>query len=258
MRFSRILSSLCPALLALAAVTGCVSSEPKPTRESEQEAALVNAQLAVTYLQQNNLQAAQEKIEKALKQDPKTARTQMAAGFVYDRLGEDQKAGSHFAEALRYEPKNPDVLNNYAVFLCRKGDRRQGEQYFIAAAASPLYRTPEAAYTNAGRCALADGRPKDAEGYFRKALTYRRDLADPLLPLAQIYLEDGNYLQARAFVQRYMSVTQPNAASLWLAYRIEAAAGNPQQAEVYARRLKTEFATSEETRQLIESERGGS
>jgi type IV pilus assembly protein PilF len=258
MRFSRILPWSCAALLALASVTGCVSTEPKPTRESEQEAAVVNAQLALTYLQQNNLQAAQEKIEKALKQDPKTARTQMAAGFVYDRLGEDAKAESHFAEALRYEPKNPEVLNNYAVFLCRKGDRKKGEQYFIAAAASPLYRTPEAAYTNAGRCALADGRPKDAEGYFRKALAYRRDLPDPLLPLAEIYLDDGNYLQARAFVQRYMAVTPPNAASLWLAYRIEVAAGNPQQAATYARRLKDEFTTSEETRQLIESERGGS
>jgi hypothetical protein len=36
------------------------------------------------------------------------------------------------------------------------------------------------------------------------------------------------------------------------------AAGNPQQAATYARRLKDEFTTSEETRQLIESERGGS
>ena len=41
-----------------------------------------------------------------------------------------------------------------------------------------MYRTPAAAYTNAGRCARADGRPADAESYFRKALAYQPDQPD--------------------------------------------------------------------------------
>jgi type IV pilus assembly protein PilF len=246
-------------VLLLACVTAaCVADDPKQTRKSTEEAAPVNAQLALTYLQQDNLPAAKEKVDKALKQDPKSAQVQMAAGFVYDRLGEDREAESHYALAAKYDPKNPDVLNNYAVFLCRKGDRKKGEQYFVQAAASPMYRTPEAAYANAGLCAREDGRLKDAEAYFRKALEYRPNLPVGLLQMAELTFADANYLQARAFLQRYFSVAAATPSTLWLGYRIESALGDSGQAQTYANRLKQEFPTSVETRDLLQLERGGS
>jgi len=245
-------------LLAALVSTACVSDDPTKSRKSTEEAAPVNAQLAITYLQQGNLPAAQEKVEKALKQDPKSAQVQMAAGFVYDRLGEDQSAEKHYALAAKYDPKNPDVLNNYAVFLCRKGDRKKGEQYFVQAAASPLYRTPEAAYANAGLCAREDGRPKDADAYFRRALEYRPNLPSALLQLAELSYEDANYLQSRAFLQRYFAAAAATAPTLWLGYRVESALGDAQQALNYANRLKREFPTSVETRELLRLEQGGS
>jgi len=46
------------------------------------------------------------------------------------------------------------VVNNYAVYLCQNGRTDEGVRRFEEAAHNALYRTPEAAYTNAG-CVFA-------------------------------------------------------------------------------------------------------
>jgi type IV pilus assembly protein PilF len=220
------------------------------------KAAEVNAQLALTYLKQGDLVAARDKIERALDQDPRTAQTQMAAGFVYDRLGQDRKAAEHFEQAVKLDRDNADVLNNAAVFQCRKGDRKKGEEYFLRAAQSPLYRTPDVAYSNAGRCARADGRPKDAERYFRESLAIRPDQPDVLFELAELMYEGGSDLQARAFLQRYSVSGQVTPEFLWLGYQVETRLGDSAAAADYAQRLRSEFATSPQAGLLFDSERG--
>jgi type IV pilus assembly protein PilF len=224
--------------------------------KSRNEAALINTQLGMTYMRQGNLQAARDKIEKALGQNPRTAQTQMAAGFLYDRLGDDRKASDHFEQAVRLADGDPDVLNNAAVYYCRKGDKKVGEKYFLQAAQSPLYRTPEVAYTNAGRCARADGRVAEAEQYYRKALVFDANQPDALLQLADLYHEAKKSGQARPFLQRYLAVAPATASSLWLGYRIERASGDPSAAAEYAARIKKEFPSAPETGELFEAERG--
>ena len=160
-------------------------------------------------MKQDNLRAAREKADKALEQNSRSPEVQMAAGFVYDRLGEDKKAGTHFEQAVKLGGKdNPDVLNNAGAFQCRKGDRKRGEELFLQAAQSPLYRTPEVAYVNAGNCARADGRPKEAEGYFRQALRQAKADDDPRKAAVMLYNEavvekaTGRYEEAlRLFVE---------------------------------------------------------
>jgi type IV pilus assembly protein PilF len=242
-------------LALLAASFGARAEEVELTRKQREEAAVANTQLGMAYMREGDLATAQAKIERALDQDPNTANTQMAAGFLYDRLGEDRKADAHFERALKLGKNDPVIMNNYAAFLCRKGDKKKGEAYFLQAAANPLYRTPEIAYANAGRCARADGRPKDAEKYFRQALTYREDQMDSLFEMAELQQEMGNSLQARAFLERYASIAPASAASLWLAYRIERSLGDYEQAKKTAERIRRGFATSPEMGLLLEAER---
>ena len=246
------------AIAAAAAVLSlCVPAAGAQEKQSDREkAAAINAELAITYMKQDNLRAAREKADKALEQNSRSPEVQMAAGFVYDRLGEDKKAGAHFEQAVKLGGKdNPDVLNNAGAFLCRKGSKKRGEELFLQAAASPLYRMPEVALANAGHCARADGRPQDAERYFRQALARRPDMADPLLAMAGLQHEAGNDLQARAFVQRYHEAAPATPQSVWLGYLIETGAGDAAAAEEYARRLRMEFPTSAETALLFERER---
>jgi len=244
-------------VVVAAALSLCVPAAGAQEKQSDREkAAAINAELAITYMKQDNLRAAREKADRALEQNSRSPEVQMAAGFVYDRLGEDKKAGGHFEQAVKLGGKdNPDVLNNAAVFQCRKGNKKRGEELFLQAAASPLYRMPEVAFANAGHCARADGRPKDAERYFRQALARNPNMPDPLLSLADIQREAGNNMQARAFVQRYHEAAPATAQSVWLGYRIERGAGDAAAAEEYARRLRMEFPTSAEAAQLLEQER---
>jgi len=247
------------AVLALALVGAAAPAQADRAQEraNREQAARVNAQLAMTYLKQGDLVSARDKIEKALDQDPRTPETQMAAGFVYDRLGQDRKAAEHFDEAVKLDRDNADVLNNAAVFECRKGDKKKGVEYFLRAAESPLYRTPEVAYSNAGRCARADGKPKDAETYYRQSLAIRADQPETLLELADLLHEKGSNLPARAFLQRHAATAPATAESLWLGYRVETALGDRAAAEDYARRLRTDFAISPQAGLLAEAERTG-
>jgi len=243
-------------LVLVAVAQPALAEEPAPmTRAKREQAARINAELAITYMKQGNLQAARDKIDRALKQNPRTADTQMAAGFVYDRLGQDKKAAGHFEQAVKLATDNPDVLNNAAVYLCRKGDKKRGEAYFLQAAASPLYKTPEVAYLNAGQCARADGRLKEAEQYFRQSLAIKPEMPEPLLQLADVLHHSGNNLQARAFLQRYTAVASPTASVLWLGYRIETALGDASAAQEYGRRLKADFGVSTETGLLLDAEK---
>ena len=223
--------------------------------DAKAQAALINTQLGITYMRQGDLQAARDKIEKALGQNPHTALTQQAAGFLYDRLGDDKKAKAHFQQAVKLGKDDPDVINNAAVYFCRKGERKLGEKYFLQAAGSALYKTPEIAYTNAGQCARSDGRIEDAEQYFRTALKIKPDQADALLQLADMLQSAGRSAQAEPFLQRHLAVAPATSSALWLGYRIEHSLGNNDEAEEYARRIKMEFASSAETRDLIEAER---
>ena len=250
----RVLASVLLAA-ALSVPVAPAQADRAEERAKREQAAQVNAQLALTYMKQGNLAAARDKIEKALEQDPDTAGTQMAAGFVYDRLGQDRKAAEHFDEAVKLDRDNADVLNNAAVFECRKGDKKKGVEYFLRAAESPLYRTPEVAYSNAGRCARADGKPKDAETYYRQSLAIRADQPETLLELADLLHETGSNLPARAFLQRYAAAAPATAESLWLGYRVETALGDRAAAEDYARRLRTDFAISPQAGLLDQAER---
>jgi type IV pilus assembly protein PilF len=229
---------------AALAAPSAASEDPMVT------AAHINAQLAVAYLKQNDINTAQEKIDKALLQNPRDASVQMSAGLVYERLQQADKADRHFAEALRLEPRNADLINTYAVFQCRHGHYAQGQKLFEQAAKSPSYGTPEVAYANAGVCARGAKNLAQAEELFRKALAARSDYPDALLQLADISFERGAGLAARGFLDRYFTVASPSAEALFLGVRIERSLGDGQAADRYRSQLQKDFPDSAQARQL--------
>src|SRR5262245_20278202 len=113
-------------------VSACVGdgeSQPLDSPAKREEAARLNLQLGVDYFRQGNLIQAKEKIDRALEQDPRNAMTQMAGGLLYDRLGDVPKAQKYFERAVSLEPKNPDIHNNFSVFLCRRNKYEAGEKH---------------------------------------------------------------------------------------------------------------------------------
>lgn len=244
---------LCGLLAFAAACSG--DGKPKMDNKQREQAADYNMQLGIDYFRQGNLQQAKDKLDKSLEQNPRNAHAHAAAGLLYDRLGDDKNADAHFSRAVSLDAKNPDILNNYAVYLCRRGQVEKGEKYALQAATDPLYKTPEAAYLNAGYCAASANDTKRAANYFRQALAVRPRFPEALIRLADLEFNAGNYMPARAFLERYLQTVPANAEALWLGVRIEKGLGNSNSATEYARRLKNEFPTAGETRELMDSER---
>lgn len=248
----KIRAALGPWLALLAA---CTTTSPGLGKKDNEAAATFNLQIGVDYLRQGNLSSAKEKIDRALEQNPRNAQAHGVAGLLYDRLDDARKAEDHFSRAVSLDPNDSELMNYYAQFLCHRGDRKKGEQLALKAAANPLYKTPEVAYLNAGLCALSAKQLESAEKYFRSALAVRPTFSEALFQMTELELSSGNYLPARGFLQRYMQSGPANPTALWLGVRIEKALGNTATANDYARRLKSDFPTAEETKQLIASER---
>lgn len=232
-----------------ALVAGCASTSTAP-EVSDEEAARFNVQLGVSYLQRGNLQDARDKLERAVEQDPSFASAHAALGLLYERVGELDRAGSHLRRAAQLAPDDAAMLNNYGGFLCRRGERAAGIEYFDRAARNAFYRTPEVALTNAGVCARGIPDLDAAENYLRRALEINRTYPDALLQMADLKLVAGEPFNARAFMQRYEAVATATAMSLDLGRRIELAAGDARAAAQYERRLRQEFPESRETRRL--------
>ncbi len=246
-----------PAALLLV-VAAALAAEPRaPTEKHEVTAARLNAQLAVAYLKQGDVAVAQEKIDKALKQNPHDSSVQLSAALVYERLQQPEKAGGFYGAALRIEPRNPDLLNSYAVFECRRGHYAQGQKLFEQAARNAAYSTPEVAYANAGVCARSSGNLARAEELFRKALDIRHDFPDALLQLADLSFTRDAGLAARGLLERYFQVAPPTPDSLFLGVRIERALGDNGAMSRYATQLQHDFPDSEQARQLRSGAGGG-
>jgi type IV pilus assembly protein PilF len=247
-------------ILSGALAAGCGPSQLErdavdPNTLSETNAASYNVALGLTYLQQGKIELAQDKLERALAQNPSDPTVQTAVALLYDRLGDDRKAEQHFRTALRMKPNDPSVQNYYGVFLCKRKRYEEGEKVLLKAAANPVYQTPEVAVSNVGVCERNAGHLDIAEQYFRKATDLKPQFAEGWLQLAEVSYQRNNYKLARDYLQRHLSLTRISASALWLALRIERALGNTKQVEDYSRRLKSEFPNAEETRQLMEQER---
>ena len=117
--------------------------------------------------------------------------------LFYERINDQKKAEAEFREALRLAPGDPGQLNFYGVYLCDQHRVDEGVTKMLQVANNPLYRTPEAAYTNVGVCLHTAHRDEEAESAFRRALAARPDFAEAAYQLADLELQRGRALEAR-------------------------------------------------------------
>jgi type IV pilus assembly protein PilF len=151
-------------------------------------------------------------------------------------------------------PKDSNAHNNYGTFLCKRNELDKAEQQFLLALENPLYETPALAYENAGLCAVRVPNTIKAEKYFRSALKINPKLPPSLYQMSVISFDRGDYLSARAYLQRYAAVAQHSPQSLWLGVRIERMLGDKNAVSSYALLLKSTYPDSDEVRLLQQSE----
>ena len=233
----------------------------RPTREappqqqmaSAAERAKLHTDLGSGYYERGQMDVALGELDTAVKLDPNYAPAYNIYGLIYAVLGEDRKAEQNFERALALAPNNPDIRHNWGWYLCQHKRERESLAQFETAIADPLYRTPEIALVNAGRCAQAIGEVRAAEGYFRRALSGQPNNVLASYGLAQIAYKEGRYDEARAAMRRVSQANNAPPEALRLGMCVERKLGDRQSEMSYTSQLRNRYPDAPETRAITEA-----
>jgi type IV pilus assembly protein PilF len=231
---------------------GCVTTKsPHLAAENvAQDAAADNVQLAVAYMQEGNLQRAKEKIDRALQEDPLNPNAHSVMAMFYARINDPKKAEGEYREAMRLAPNDPGQVLFYGVYLCDQHRVDEGITKMLQVARSPLYRTPEAAYTDMGVCLLTAHRDDEAESAFKRALVARPDYAEGAYQEAALELAHGRALEARNRVQTFIGQYAATPELLLIGLRAARTLNDAASAAQFTKILRTDFPNSEQARSL--------
>ena len=237
-------------LLMAGCITTTTGSITEPVR-NDKDASELNYELGARYYKQGSYDLARDRLLRAIEYDPKMAVAHTTLALTYEALENVRLARDSYEKAIRVAPRDFSVLNTYAVFLCRQKDFAQAQKRFDRAIAHPENDYAELTMTNAGVCMRQKPDVAAAERYFRAAISRKPNYGEALLQLCLLKYQGKDYLGARAFLQRYMSVTISSAEVLYLASRIEDLLGNDRGRTEYEDQLIREYPTSPEARKIL-------
>ena len=251
--------SFIPILAGLAfciQVSGCVSTStgddiPDPNSE---DAAELNYQLGARYYNSGKYDLSRDRLLLAIEFDPEFALAYSTLGLAYEGLENPRLATQAYENAIDLAPKDPDIQNTYAVFLCRQGEFKRAAEHFLRAAEIETNDNSEVTLTNAGVCLVQQPDYVQAETFFRQALDVRHNYGEALLQMCLLKHHLKDDLTARAFLQRYLGSNVPSPQVLNLGMQIEASLGDERAREVFANQILREYPDSIEARRILDSD----
>src|SRR5450631_1041277 len=248
-------------VLAVALVAACNSTpkapeppprvQPPPQQQaSAAERAPMHTDLAGGYYERSQMDIAIEELNIAVATDPSYAPAYNVYGLVYAVLGDDRKAEQSFQRALELAPNDSDIHHNWGWYLCQHKREREALAQFEISVSNPLYRTPEIALVNAGRCAQTMGDIRLAESYFRRALVAQPGNVLASDGVALIAYKEARYEQARRWMRPVVQTATPPPEALYLGVCIERKLGDSQAELSYASQLRNRYPNSIETKAI--------
>lgn len=244
--------------IAILFLAGCVTSTTTSSRNFEKtdetDAAVQNYSLGARYYQNGSYEIAKERLERALEFDPKMAEAHYMLALTHEQLGNPRLATEHYSQAVRVEPDNYNARNAYAVFLCREQQFDEAVKQFDKALNISDNDTRFVMYTNAGACMTQKPDYEKAEEYFREALTEKPAHGEALIQLSALKFKTKECLQARAFLQRFLTSNKTSPGVLYLGVQIEECLEDDRAATDYMNQLLREFPTSPEARKVLNTD----
>jgi type IV pilus assembly protein PilF len=248
-------------LIALSLTLGaCVSQTTNPNpnitpntplKADMTAAAKDNTELGLAYAAQGNLERASAKLRKAVEQDSHVAKAHAGLGYVYWKQGDSDGARGEYERAIDIDPNDPDIRNNYGVFLCSQKQYDEGDRNFMLAVKNKDYSTPAQAWVNAGICARQAGDQARSDNDFREALRIDPNSAEALKEMAANSYRQQNYQLTQSLLDRYLRVGPQTPQILLLAMQTQQALGDEEGARRYETKLIREFPESQEVAQLL-------
>ena len=239
------------------ALAGCVqtttvTNSVNPDAD-EGDAAELNYQLGARYYRNGSYDLARDRLLYSLEKNPKNAVAHYTLALTYEALGNLRLATESYEQSVRVAPRNHQVQNAYAVFLCRQGDYDGARKYFERAAGIVENDNAVITLTNAGVCMMQKPDAQAAEVFFRQALAIKASYSEALAQMALLKHSTGDFLIARAFLERYRASNPPSADVLYLGMQIEDKLGDERARTEYSNRILREFPKSIEARRILEA-----
>lgn len=221
----------------------CQHSDPKANEQLAREpdlkkASQFNVQLGLGYLKQGDRPRAKKKLLTALKQDPQSADVNAAMAYYFEQTNEIDQAKKYYTKAIDLSSNSGAQLNNYGTFLCRQGDYKKADAYFMKAVKDQQYVHTSGAYENAGLCALAVPDNEKAEQYFKMALEQDPSRRESLYELVKLESKIGHNADALKAVNEHIDVVSTDKLILSLAKDIASKEGKTELALAYENNIR--------------------
>lgn len=214
-----------------------LNTEQSIRSQKQNDAATYNTQLGIAYLKQGDRPRAKRKLLTALNLAPDSADVNAAMAYYLETTGELNEARIFYKKALSLASNSGTQLNNYGTFLCRLGQYKQAEGYFLNAVKDVHYINSAGAYENAGLCLAAIPDYSRARSYFAKALKHDPQRKQSLYELVKIELKLNNPSEALNHLQSYQEMTMNDPMMLTVAIDAAHRAGKTEFEAAYKQQL---------------------
>ena len=219
-------------------------------QSNAQSRAQAHTELGAAYFSRGQFGVALEELKAAVKADAGYVPAYNMFGLIYMELREFPQAEESFQHGLRLDESNPEIHNNYGLFLCQNGRVDDGIKHFFASLKNPLYTTPEKSFLNAGLCSVKINDYQGATDFFIKALKLRPQQPQALYYLSEIAYKRNNFPEAKKYLAKLLQAAPVGSEALWLGVRIERKLGNRDVEADYALQLHKKFPNSLEAQAL--------
>jgi len=223
---------------------------PTPPQVSPKERAKLHTEIAAAYYERGQMDVALEELNESMKLDAESANTYNVYGLVYATMGENAKAEQNFQRALQLAPQDSEIRQNWGWYLCMHDRAQASIAEFELAVKNPLYKTPEIALVNAGRCSASLGDSAAAEQFFKRALATSPGNPNAAYGLALLAYRAGRYDEARGWLRPAVLQASPAPAALYLGVCLERKRNDRTAEASFASQLKNRYPDAAETRAL--------
>ncbi|MCG3841414.1 type IV pilus biogenesis/stability protein PilW [Psychrobacter sp. Ps1] len=222
----------------------------------QQEIARVRTSLAAQYIRKNELDTAQQQLEKAFAADSRYAPAYDMMGVLLQQEGSRinlAKADEYFKKAIALDKDFVQAHNNYGVYLSQTKRYREAAEQFEIAGATLGYEGRIGALENLGRTYLQLGDDSAASKAFLRALDGNRNSIIAHIELVDLLLDQQRVPQAQRLYDETLILVQGQGVSprlLLQGIKLAAAQNNITTRQQLAQQLLSAYPLSDEAKQL--------
>ena len=249
--YKKVMLVLCSSLLLNSCQSGF--QDNKKLKAKRSEIVKLNTELGLNYMRNKQYDDAEEKLVKAIKINPRNTDTLNAIALLKSRTNQPELASYYFQKALKIEPDNPVINNNYGQYLCAIGSHAQGMNYLKNAVKKYKGNARAIAFFNSGVCARTSGDLNLAISYMEKTLIQSPNYINAIIELASLMIQKKDYQSAEKLLARFNKLSEPTALSLYIGYLIAKKKGQLNESKRLRILLKNLFPFSKENIQLTKT-----